>query len=229
MYTYREPSFERVRRIRLLRLKYLNDSRCKDENFAKTVGVDTSTLKRIESGREEIAFDKASKILGVTIEYLMSEIIMAEDMFAEPIVHRPQIGSMMHALRIQRAEKDRKKFTLKAVAAALGKISSMELKRIEELGNSKYLQDEKFLKKVAELFGVPWDYLKALVETSFPRGKDKKEATSNVCDPVRYIKEGEKIKGLTVLRAGLTTEDMEALKRRIELEIDILRKKYPQK
>lgn len=226
MFTYSEPSYERVRRTRLLRLKYLNDHRCKEEEFAKALGVDVSTLKRIESGRERIDFSKASKILGVSIDYLMSGLIMAEDQFVEPIVHRSQIGSVMHACRIEQGRKGLKKLTLLAAAAALGKISSMGLKRIEELGSSKrYLGNQQFLCKVANLYKLPLAYVKSLVDASFPRGIDRKKVTAKDESLIRYIRKGGHIEGLVVLKGDLAPSDLESLKQRIEIEVDILRSK----
>jgi transcriptional regulator with XRE-family HTH domain len=229
MYTYNEPSYERVRRMRLLRLKYLNDYRCKDDEFSEAIGTDVRTLKRIESGREEIDFAKASKVLRVSIDYLMAGKIMAEDQFVEPVVHRSQIGSVMHSCRIERRAKNRKSFTLKAVAKALNDISSMELKRIEELGSSKYLRDAKFLKKVARLYELPVDYVESLARDSFLRGDDRiKNVTVNK-GIVRLIEKDKIVEGIIIQKGDLSQADLESLKRRIEIEVGILRSKSNQK
>ncbi|MCX5657198.1 MAG: helix-turn-helix transcriptional regulator [Candidatus Omnitrophica bacterium] len=229
MYKYNEPSSERIRRIRLLRLKYLSDNNCKEGKFAKLVGISPEALKKIESGKEEIdsdTFSKLSEILGVSIEHLMHNRIMAEDQFIEPIIHSPQVGSLIHALRMQlmnKADKNNwRKYSLKSAAKDLG-ISSMELKRIEALSKSKYLSDNKFICKVADLFNIPVAYIKDLVDSSFPRGKEKKEATAKDSNYVSYFKDGEEIRGLVVLRNDLEKKDLETLKKRIELEINFLR------
>ena len=156
----------------------------------------------------------------------MSGLIMAEDQFVEPIVHRSQIGSVMHACRIEQGRKGLKKLTLLAAAAALGKISSMGLKRIEELGSSKrYLGNQQFLCKVANLYKLPLAYVKSLVDASFPRGIDRKKVTAKDESLIRYIRKGGHIEGLVVLKGDLAPSDLESLKQRIEIEVDILRSK----
>ncbi len=243
MFTYDEPSFERVRRVRLLRLRYLNDDRCTEDAFASALGVEICVLRKIESGREETDFAKASEVLHVSVDHLMSGRIMAEDKFAEPFVFRPHIGSVMHAARMQLRNEsgkgERKEYSLKSVAQKLG-VSSMELKRIEELNKSKNVVysvrnarsartrvhvNERFLRRVSEVLGLELSYIRSLATSSFPLGQEKKAIASKDHQTVRFIEEDNQIKGLVVLTGALTKNDLYDLKQRIEIEVDILRSK----
>ncbi|MCP4649621.1 MAG: helix-turn-helix transcriptional regulator [PVC group bacterium] len=225
MSEYNEPRFERIRRIRLLRLKYLNDKSCSEKEFAKVLNVKVGELKKIESGKIEPnaeMLNNLSTALGVSIEHIVSEKLMWEDQSAEPVIYKSQIGSVIHATRIKLGKTDWKEYSLKSMADKLG-ISSMELKRIEDLGKSKYLAEKKFLEKVAKNLNVSFDYIKAIAEKSFPRGKDKKHASLKNIDQVFFTNDGAKRNGLLVLGFGLNIKKLEILKKRIELEIELLK------
>ena len=230
MYKYKEQSFERIRRIRLLRLKYLGDTKCKEETFARLLDIEVKDLKKIESGDKTIEsgkLNKLSELLGVSIEHIVEEKTTLEDLFIEPILLKYQIGSLMHGLRAERINKatkgDWRKYSLKSIAKALG-ISSMELKRIESLNRSSHFKNEKFLHKVSNMFDVPYNYIRGLTDSSFFRGEDRKEAVAKGPEKIRYT-ENTHGKRLVVLVDSLNKKEVEALKKRIEFELDILRSK----
>ncbi len=234
MQHYVEPDFERIRRIRLVKQKYLKDSDCFEERFSRLVRIKLNVLKKIESGKMVISpdvFQGCSRIFGVSADHLMSNKIMWEDQFNEPILFSSQIGSVMHAKRAQFAvEKDGnwRDYSLKSVAENLG-ISSMELKRIEEMNKSSHFTNPRFLKKVSEILKLSATYIEDLIETSFPRGDDRKKALLKNDGQVRYLREGKETKGIVVLKDILSTDNFEQLQKRIKLEVDILRGKSSRK
>jgi transcriptional regulator with XRE-family HTH domain len=232
MQHYVEPSFERIRRIRLVRKKYLKDTNCSDQRFSKLIGIKPIDLKKIESHKKEISlsvFQGCSKIFGVSVDHLVSDKIMWEDQFNEPILFKVQIGSVMHAIRTELAlKKGWRNYSLKSVAEKLG-ISSMELKRIEEMNKSSHFIDPRFLKKVSEILNLSITYIEDLLGTSFPRGDKRKEAVSKVSDQVHCIKEGGEIKGIIVLKVDLKKDNLEQLQERIKSDIDILHSKSSRK
>jgi transcriptional regulator with XRE-family HTH domain len=235
MQQYVEPSFERIRRIRLVRQKYLKDTDCSEERFSKLLKIKPNDLKKIESGREKQTplevFQNCSKILGVSVDHLISNKILWEDQFVEPIMFCPQIGSVMHAIRAQLAsdkESNWRDYSLKSVAVKLG-ISSMDLKRIEEMNWSNHFENRELFKKLAEVYNLSVADFQDLYETSFPRGDERREAVSRDNDQVRYIKENGVIKGIIVLKDDLGTDDFAQLHERIKLDVDFLRSKSSRK
>lgn len=231
MYKYSEPMYERIRRIRLLRKKYLKDESCAEDQFAKLLGIKPSLLKRIENSEDIPSAEilaKISKILKVSIEHLLDNRVMAEDEFAEPITFVPQIGSVIHAERIRNISNARKgdwrKYSLKSVAGKLD-MTSMELKRIEDLNKSTKLSDARFLKKLSSIYGLPHTYIKDLTESSFPRGDKKKDAVAACSEAVHYVRDGDKVKGLVVVSDSFSQRDLDVLKKRIEFEVELLRSK----
>ncbi len=233
MQQYTEADFERIRRIRLVRQKYLKDINCSEERFSRLLGIKSNELKKIESGKMAISpdvFQSCSRVFGVSVDHLMSNKIMWEDQFNEPILFSSQIGSVMHAKRIEFGKKcgDWRDYSLKSVAQKLG-ISSMELKRIEEMNKSSHFTNPRFLKKVAEILNLPATYIEDLLETSFPRGDDRKKALSKTDDQVRYIRDGKETKGIIVLKDDLSTDNFEQLHDRVKSDVDFLRSKSSRK
>ena len=227
MYKYHEPMYERIRRIRLLRSKYLKDENCSEDKFARYLGIKPGLLRKIELGEEEPSTEmlsKASKILKVSIEHLLENKIIAEDELTEPITFTPQIGSVIHATRtglIKASESNWRQYSLKSVSQKLG-VSSMELKRIEDLNGSKNLDDPKFMKKLASLFNLPLTYIMDLRESSFPRGETKKKDISIYSKPVHYLRDGNAVRGIIVLNEKLNKCDFDILEKRIKFEIELL-------
>ena len=87
---------------------------------------------------------------------------------------------------------------------------------------SKHFEDDRFMKKVASLFSLSPTYIKDLVDSSFPRGEKKKLATLLSSNTVHYVRDGNKVRGLVVLNDSFSRSDIDALKKRIEFEVELL-------
>jgi len=230
METYREAINERIRRLRLVREKYLKDNNCEEERFCKLVDIPyIGILKEIESSTNEKYLNndrmkKIADILGVSMTYLVSGTKTAEDMARPEVLFLSQIGSMIHGRRIalKSGTKDKRKWFLLHAATRLG-ISSMELKRIEDLYKSALLEDKKILKKVNDVLGIPLKDLEESLKVSFPRGDERQKVLDRGKELLVCLVDSSGVIRQNKFPAEISDRKYEKLLKRIEIELTLLK------
>lgn len=220
---YRETIGERIRRVRLVRQRYLSDESCRADSFQKRSGISAERMRKIESG--EIAGillsegQKFSDILGVSPEYLMTGEMTVEDRAKEEILFSPQIGSMMHAARM--AIRGQGNSGLKSIAEKVG-LRDMDIMRMEALYRSKYFSDETVLKKLSRALGLDIFDMREAIAGSFPRGAVKKDISYDGTELVVILKERSRAVRTHRFRTDLSRKDYEDIIRRLEFELSLL-------
>jgi transcriptional regulator with XRE-family HTH domain len=220
---YVETIGERIRRIRLVRRRYLNDMTCSLVSFRKRAGVSEDRMRQIESG--ELAGilltegQRFSELLGVSSEYLISGDMTIEDRAREEILFLPQIGSMMHAARMAIASDEKR--GLKSIADRLG-INDMDLMRMESLSRSKHFRDDTFLRRVSSVLGLSIEDLRHARENSFPRAGRRKDAAYEGEELVLVLRDRSRVIRTHRFRAEIDGAVYENLVRRLEFELGLL-------
>lgn len=229
MIKYVEPIGERIRRLRLVRYKYLGDKNCTVDAFGNKAGISRETLKQIESGRvkniDPKIYKKISEALDVSIDYILTGEKTIDDEGKEEILFLPQVGSMIHARRIKLKNefRDTKEYSVKSISKKLD-ITDMALLRIEGLINSKHLKedDNEILKKLSGILQLELEEIKEAASNSFPQGIEKKRCTYVGKEIVIIFKEDSKVIKSDRFPVNITEDDYEKLIKRLEFELDII-------
>lgn len=220
---YRETSGERIRRVRLVRRRYLGDKNCDLAAFCRRAGVDEARMMRIESGEVSGILlsegQKFSETLGVSPEYLMTGERSVEDRSKEEILFSPQVGSMMHAARM--AMRKDGNSGLKAIAEKVG-LRDMDIMRMESLYRSKYFSDETVLKKLSRVLSLDISDMREAIAGSFPRGEVRKDIAYDGTELVVILKESSRAVRTHRFRAEVSRKDYENIIRRLEFELSLL-------
>ena len=225
MAQYHESIGERIRRVRLLRSRYMKDKKCSLDNFSNESGVKLTRIKKIESG--EIAGilleegQQFSRILRVSPEYITTGKKTLEDDAKEKILFAMQIGSMVHAARMRLKNKNKTEGSLKVVANKLG-VTDMDLLRIENLNKAQYYNDEKFLQKLSRVLKLNMEDIKNALETSFPRGAEKRKTAYKGKEVVIMLKQDSRVVKINRYPSEINEKDYENLIKRLEFELKLI-------
>ena len=225
MTRYHESIGERVRRVRLVRNRYLKDKACTMENFAKGTGVKLTRLKKIESGEiAGILLEEGqvfSNLLGVSSEYIITGETTVEDNAKEKILFTMQIGSMIHEARMRIRNKNKGKGSLREIAGKLG-ITDMDLLRIENLNKSHYYNDENFLRKLSEVLDLDLELIAKVLEISFPRGVEKRKTAYTGKEIIVMLRKDGQVAKIKRFPVEIDEKDYEKLIKRLELELELM-------
>jgi transcriptional regulator with XRE-family HTH domain len=227
MKKYVESSAERIRRIRLIRSKYLNEKSFSLDELCEKVGISRSKFSQIESGRVKdispVMLKGISDTLDVSMEYILTGEKTVEDEGREAVLFLPQIGSLIHAKRMELKNKpgNIKEFSLKAVAGKLG-ICEMDLLRIETFSKSRHLKDKEFLVKLSEVLQIDPEDIEVAISTSFPQGEEKKQSTYRGKEIVILLKQDSRIYKSKRFPVDISEEAYDQLIKRLEFELGLL-------
>ena len=222
-----ESISERIRRVRLVRSKYLNEKDFTVDTLSSKSGINRDKLKQIESGRikdiNSVMLKEISDALGVSMEYILTGVKTVEDEGKESILFLPQIGSLIHGKRMEfkNQSNNMKEFSLKGVADRLG-IGEMDLLRIETFSKSKHLEDKEFLAKLSDVLRINMKDIETTISTSFPQGQEKKKNTYRGKEIVVLLKQDSRVTRSKIFPVDISEEEYEKLIKRLEFEFDLM-------
>lgn len=222
-----ESISERIRRVRLIRSKYLKEKDFTADTLCSKAGINRHKLKQIESGRikdiNPVMLKEISDALGVSMEYILTGMKTVEDEGKESILFLPQIGSLIHGKRMEFKNKsgNTKEFSLKEVADRLS-IGEMDLLRIETFSKSGHLDKKEFLVKLSDVLKIDMVDIEDAISTSFPLGPEKKKNTYRGKEIVVLLKQDSRITRSKRFPVEISEEEYDKLIKRLEFEFDLM-------